>query len=429
MRLHLRTLLLPGASLLAACSAGAPPAPPPNGPPASATSAAAAAPGPEAASAARNRACEDCHRDIAAEWRGSLHHRSWDDPVFLTAYAIEPVAFCRGCHVPEADPRNETPPEPARRLGIGCVTCHVRDGEIVGVRAVSASETAGTAPAAVSASGWQGAAPAAVGPPEGRHAVVGDALFATEAACARCHEFPFPEPQEALMQGTIEEHASSRNAGAPCRDCHMPLVPGEGQSPHRSHDFRVIGNTPLLRSALTARAARSAEEPDAVVVTLAADRIGHAFPTGDMFRRLEVRARALPAAPPDGDGSPPLAAPAVVLARTFLMMPGPKGALRRQTGDDRLPSSGEPIDVELVFPAPIAARAVRWEVVYQRMDAAMAEMFGIDPAADEVIVSEGVLPASGRPAIAPAADKPAGAGAGPPGRPAPPSPTTTARKP
>ncbi len=49
------------------------------------------------------------------------------------------------------------------------------------------------------------------------------------------------------------------------------------------------------------------------------------------------------------------------------------------------------MEVELVFPAPVAARAVRWEVVYQRMDSAMAELFGVDPAADEVIVAEGVV--------------------------------------
>ncbi len=380
VRLPSPTLLLPGASLLAAaCAGGAPPAPPPPRAPVGLSLGVSRVPevaGPAEVAAARNRECEDCHRDIAAEWRGSLHHRSWDDPVFLTAYAIEPVAFCRGCHVPEADPRDETPPEPARRLGIGCVTCHVREEGIVGVRAK---------PASTEAPGGPGT-PDTHAPVKERHAVVGDAALGTEAACARCHEFDFPEPQEALMQGTIAEHASSRNVGAPCRDCHMPLVAGEGLLPHRSHDFRVIGNAPLLRSALTARAARSAEDPDTVVITLAVDRIGHAFPTGDMFRRLEVRGRTA-----DGDSGAPLAAPPVVLARTFLRVPGPKGALRRQTGDDRLPSSGAPVEVELVFPAPVAARAVRWEVVYQRMDSAMAELFGVDPAADEVIVAEGVV--------------------------------------
>lgn len=388
MRLRTPTLLLLGASLCAAaCAASVRPAP--VVPAASAPLAAPPAPAPAAQdpaalAAARNRECEDCHRDIAAEWRGSLHHASWDDPVFLTAYTIEPIAFCRGCHVPEADPGDETPPEPARRLGIGCVTCHVRDGEIVGVRALPAAPA--PSPAAPSLAAPSPAVSGAAWPAGERHAVTGDAAFGTERACARCHEFDFPEPQEALMQSTVAEHAASRSPGTPCRDCHMPVVAGQGTTPHRSHDFRVLGNAPLLRTALTASAARSADDPDTIVVSLAAGRIGHAFPTGDMFRRLEVRARVSV-----GDGAPALVAPPVVLARTFLMMPGPKGILRQQTGDDRLPSSGEPREVELVFPLPVDGRVVRWEVAYQRMDAPMAALFGVDPAQDEILVAEGVL--------------------------------------
>ncbi len=408
MRLRTPTLLLLGASLpAAACAVSLGPAP--AVPAASAPLAAPTVPttpaaqDPSTLAAAQNSACEDCHRDIAAEWRGSLHHASWDDPVFLTAYTIEPIAFCRGCHVPEADPHDETPPEPARRLGIGCVTCHVRDGAIVGVRALPATTAAQSpvspASPASPASPVSSTSPAssdAKWPSGERHAVTGDAAFGTQMACARCHEFDFPEPQEALMQSTMAEHAASRTPGTPCRDCHMPLVAGQGTTPHRSHDFRVIGNVPLLRTALTASASRSAEDPDTILVSLAADRVGHAFPTGDMFRRLEVRARIS-----DDDGAPALAAPPVVLARTFLMMPGPKGVLRQQTGDDRLPSSGEPREVEMVFPSPTSGRAVRWEVAYQRMDAAMATLFGVDPARDEVIVAEGVLPPAGHRRSAP----------------------------
>ena len=53
--------------------------------------------------ASANAACEKCHADIAAEWRGSMHQQAWIDPVFQEAYDIGPLAFCRGCHAPEAD--------------------------------------------------------------------------------------------------------------------------------------------------------------------------------------------------------------------------------------------------------------------------------------------------------------------------------------
>jgi Cytochrome c554 and c-prime len=302
--------------------------------------------------AAENRACEQCHADIAKEWSGSAHHRAWDDPVFQTAYAIEQLAFCRGCHAPEANPAG-IPPEPARRLGVGCVTCHVQEGDIVGVHGHVATST--------------------------RHAVRGDARLATVAACEGCHQFDFPQPQHAPMQGTVDEHRASRHASESCQHCHMATVRGDDGKEHRSHDFRV--STAMLRSAVKASASRAGEH--AINVSLAAGRVGHAVPTGDMFRRLQVRARIV------GEGG--AAAKPAVLARRFVMMPSPEGPRRIQTGDDRLPPTGDARQVQLPFAEAIKGREVRWEVAYQRMDPGMSAMFGVDPAADEVIVAEGVL--------------------------------------
>jgi hypothetical protein len=309
------------------------------------------APGYDAA--AENATCEACHSDVAAEWRGSLHRRAWEDPVFITAYAVEPIAFCRACHAPEADPA-QVPAEGARRVGVGCVTCHVVSGAVVGPR--------GRAP----------------GP--GSHAVRAEARLAGDAACERCHQFAFPRPQEAPMQGTGDEHRASAHAGEPCQACHMPLVTDARGQRHRSHAFRVIGDPALIRSAVAASAEWSG--PAEITVTLSA-RAGHDVPTGDMFRRLVVRAR-------EGD----VAAPPVVLARRFGVTPGPGGPRRVQTGDDRLPGSGDAQRVRLSFPVPAAltGRAARWEVVYERMDPALARTFGIDPTADEVIVAGGALP-------------------------------------
>ncbi len=303
--------------------------------------------------AAVNLTCEGCHRTIAAEWRGSLHHRAWDDPVFLTAYAIEPLGFCRGCHAPEADPAH-VPPEGARRLGVGCVTCHVQGADVLGSHARSARV--------------------------GAHAVVADARLASSAACERCHQFDFPQPQRAPMQGTADEHRASPHAAEACQSCHMASVRVEGELPHRSHDFRVLGDAARLRSAVTARAARVDDR--AVTVSLSAARIGHAFPTGDMFRRLEVRARVV-----DASGATVVAATPVVLARRFSMQRNE----HLQIADDRVPASGEAREARLEFAAPIDGRAVRWEVAYQRLDARMAKAFGVDTNADEVIVAEGTL--------------------------------------
>jgi hypothetical protein len=305
--------------------------------------------------AGENRACESCHAEEAAEWRGSLHHRAWDDGVFQSAYAIEPLAFCRKCHAPEADPAR-SPTEGARREGVGCVTCHVVAGEVVGARAVKAKA--------------------------GGHAVRGDARMAQDGACASCHEFEFPKPQRALMQGTVDEHQASAHARESCQSCHMPLVRGAGGKPRRGHDFRVIGDPAMLRSAVTARAARGGERE--IAVTLRAGKVGHDVPTGDMFRRLVVRARAV-----DAKGA--LEARPEVLSRRFTMARTPDGPLRLQVGDDRLEGDGAPRQITLRFAEPIATRAVRWEVVYQRMDPGMSTVFGVDPAKDEVVLAAGEL--------------------------------------
>ncbi len=305
--------------------------------------------------AAENAACEGCHGEIAREWRASLHRRAWEDGVFQAAYAIEPLAFCRGCHAPEADPARA--PSPAlRRLGVGCVTCHVQENEIIGARPRPATALV--------------------------HAVRGDARLGTSAACERCHQFEFPRPAAAPMQGTGDEHRASKHASTPCQGCHMPLVRSAGRA-HRSHDFHVLDNPTLLRSAISARAERASDR--AVSVTLSVARAGHAVPTGDMFRRLVVRAQTI-------DEGAPLAAPPVALARRFVTLHRPDGLERRDIGDDRLPATGDPRAAWLWFAGPIHRRAVRWEVVYQTMDEGLARLFGVDLAKDEVILAQGTLP-------------------------------------
>lgn len=309
-------------------------------------------------SAAENTKCEHCHEAISREWRASLHKKAWEDPVFLSAYALEPLSFCRKCHAPEAEPGRA--PNPAERaIGIGCVTCHVRDGEVVGSRTIVASNT--------------------------HHAVVGDTLFSTADVCANCHEFGFPMRPSQPMQRTISEHKTSRHAKETCQSCHMKTVKDAATgASHKSHDFRVTSDPTMLRSAVTATAKRSSGQ--AILVTLAADRVGHAFPTGDLFRRLEVRAKGL------REGAPPIAGRSVILERQFDVQQTPLGTDRVQTGDTRVPASGSPISALILFPEDVGAVDVRWEVAYQRMPPTLALAFGLVPSEDETIVASGTLP-------------------------------------
>ncbi|MEO6953894.1 MAG: multiheme c-type cytochrome [Polyangia bacterium] len=311
---------------------------------------------------AENASCVGCHPDIATEWTRSLHRSSWRDPVFQKAYAVEPVAFCRGCHAPESDAAQE-PELRAQAVGIGCVSCHV---DAAGIHAARAN-------------------------PSAQHAVVVDATLATPKLCARCHEFDFPADSHQLhpqaMQDTVAEHASGDRASTPCQGCHMPVVDGpDGR--HRSHSFQVIEDPALLRAAVHIEAQQL---DDGVRLTLAAAKIGHAFPTGDMFRRLEVRAKRV-----DSRGKTIATATPVVLERRFEDRPRDPLAeeldmMRVEAEDTRVPPPGRGSRI-VTLALPHAEGRVVWSVVYQRMSTPMAAAFGVSQVLDEVLLAEGTLP-------------------------------------
>lgn len=315
-------------------------------------------------------ACTGCHEEIAREWRGSLHRRAWVDPVFQAAYLVEPLAFCRSCHAPEADPALE-PPAAAQDEAVGCLTCHVEVGHVLSARASG----------------------------DASHLVVADGRRAAAAACAGCHQFDFPaganQRRPEPMQDTAAEHARSRYADTPCQQCHMPLVDGPSGR-HRSHGFTVLGDPAMLRRAARVTAERSGETAG-VALAIAAGEVGHCFPTGDMFRRLEAQAEAI-----DDAGRVVAAAAPVVLARHFVDAPrDPNGqdlGFERVTDRDTRvppPGAGDARRVELVLPASAGSLRVRWRLVYQRMSTPMASAFRVDQAIDTVTIAEGELP--GRP--------------------------------
>lgn len=181
--------------------------------------------------------CEGCHAQIFEEWRSSNHAEAFRHETFQTAYAIEPMAFCVSCHAPHTDA--ERPTRPGTDLGVSCASCH-------------SFATDSRTPASA------------------------------KDTCAGCHEFPFPG-SERLLQKTVSEHARSR-IRAHCTDCHMSKVVGPG-GPHVDHRFSASRNEALVRSAATIAATR---ERGVLVLTFTRAAVGHAFPTGDVFRRLRI---------------------------------------------------------------------------------------------------------------------------------------------
>ncbi len=283
-----------------------------------------------------NAECESCHRDIAAEWRESQHRAAFRDPSFVRAFLREPLPFCQGCHAPEGDP-SRRPTRAVADMGVACVTCHVVNGQVL------------AAPVRLN-----------VPPSAGPHQVVRSAAFGGEGACAACHEFPFPDGR-AAMQSTVSEHRLSPAASTACAGCHMPLARGaEGARPHRSHGFAASHDLVRLRSAMDVSATRS---KSVVHLTLTPRVIGHAFPTGDLFRRVAVYVTA--------GGSEVIGRPlaARFLTRHFEPKPNASGALvRTQTADDRVGASGSaPSEIEFNLDQDAATKTVSYRVTYERV--------------------------------------------------------------
>ena len=268
-----------------------------------------------------NAGCESCHADEAAEWRGSLHRAAHDEPSYAASFAREPQAFCDSCHAPEgAAPQ-------AASLGVACTTCH--------------------ASAHVS----------------------GPLAKDDTRACASCHEFSFPARASPLpadrMQLTETEHAGSALAARTCTDCHMPLVQG-ALRPHRDHRFAASRDVEALRRAVVVSARLL--ESDVVEVTLRPGLVGHAFPTGDLFRRLVVGVELLNAEGERVDFG------MQTLGRTFEL----RGARQTQLADTRPGAPGQP-EARLRFPlAGARGSRIRFWVDYQRVQGAHGEAFEVD---------------------------------------------------
>ena len=146
----------------------------------------------------------------------------------------------------------------------------------------------------------------------------------------------------------------------------------------RSHAFHASRDPDVLRQAVDVSAERTGATT--ARVTLSVRDPGHAVPTGDLFRRLEISAEAV------GPDEMSLASAVRYLARHWELRPRQVG--RRLVRDDRL--TGGAVDVDLDVGAAAAGREIAWRVAYQRV----AHPNGID--AREAEIDGEITLASGR---------------------------------
>lgn len=328
-------------------------------------------PTPRGVSGTTAAACGECHAEIAREWRASLHARAWDDPVFQAAYAVEPMAFCRNCHAPLTRP-GRAPDRVAAEESVSCAVCHVRAGTVLSTRASGASP----------------------------HPVFATRSLGQSAFCAPCHQFNFPaDPgphsdvyaSDEPMQDTWEEYrlSDAYARGTTCQDCHMPWRDDGRGRRHRSHAFPGGSDLGLLQRAVRVELrARRAGEGTVVEARLLPGDTGHAYPTGDLFRRAELVVwRA-------GDEAHPRT---LGFAREFapVLERSPRGEMvfvRRQSRDGRVPPPGTgPVAFQtLRFEGP--ATRVRWRLDHLLMPTPMAASHGVGDARNRIEVTAGEAP-------------------------------------
>lgn len=306
-----------------------------------------------------NAACEGCHPDVAEEWRGSQHQTSFTDPTFQAALAIEDTAFCRGCHAPE-DPTAALPKGP-QTLGIGCVTCHLTSA---GAVLAGPADVSGVSP----------------------HALQRSAAFASVAGCAGCHEFSFGDDERRDaplgMQRTVSEHATSEYADTSCAACHMP----RNKDGKRSHAFASTRDPASHQRAVVASAERTG--PSSIRVHLRTKGVGHAYPTGDLFRRVAVEAELL------GQDYQRVASAEAFLGRRFATGRDVQGhPMRVEVSDNRIGvGPGEERVVELELGKAASGKPIAFRVSLDRVLHVSDQEEEAAVVADRVLLVSGEVP-------------------------------------
>ena len=290
-------------------------------------------------------ACASCHAEIVREREASPHRRAYSNRWFQAGYSVDHRAFCRDCHAPLHEGSDPAPGSLAFDEGIGCAGCHERAGE---------------------------------------HPSAEPRADFNDRVCADCHQFRFPEARMAVqfdphewMQRTEAEWRESGVAQT-CTECHM--APNGSR---REHTFAVLAEPRLLAAAVAIEGASEWRgDSTEVSVSLTARGAGHAVPTGDVFRALELSVWI--------DGAEPQRR---LLMRRFGTMLGfdPAAGFSGTLGeveDSRVPARGARTE-RFLFEG--RAEVVHYRLDYLRANPAQAAAQGLSPIDNRIPLLEGLI--------------------------------------
>ena len=238
---------------------------------------------PEGLASISSQSCNACHGSVHDKWSGSSHANAWNDPIFQEAMAsVGNATACRACHLPLANQhpklaagyrdrdlsRPDLQPNPLwdatlMREGVTCAACHVRDGEVIGARAVTGAP----------------------------HPVSVSAELQKSELCATCHQLTWPEAKGAVYDTYGEwSRTPYAAAGVQCQGCHMVPAPagsiGGRFAAEPSHAFEASLDRGLSVFIDLPAAELQRGEPFAVSVRLQNSGAGHMIPTGSPYKLL-----------------------------------------------------------------------------------------------------------------------------------------------
>ncbi len=215
--------------------------------------------------------CRSCHEAQFQQWQRSRHAVAATNALFRASFHQDPMDWCISCHAPLPEQLAEL--KKARGIaagrsaivdeGVNCAVCHLREGAILSSRPATAAA-------------------------QRAHPIRVTAELASSAFCGRCHQVNWPlsihpfRDSVLPMQDTLAESQNVRPLRS-CQSCHMPAG---------SHRFPGGHDVGWLRETLSAKV--WVESGGLLHVRVRARGIGHRFPTGDPFRRLQADVCAEP---------------------------------------------------------------------------------------------------------------------------------------
>lgn len=259
--------------------------------------------------------CGTCHKEIYAEWKGSMHAQSsaLNDPIhgaFYRKVIGDPTQegvtkngkypVCLRCHAPNAAIQKKTKLDasPAFNEGVNCVFCHTitkykgvekPDGKLrLGQAAYEVSTTSLQSSSGKNYSTAQKPADATSTTPdfhpfpmEGKSS----ALHKSSEVCMGCHDRRNNFHGVPLC-ATGTEIADSKSFAA-CQSCHMATVNG-----HADHSMAGGHDGNMVRRAVIMDMETTKKDGNYMTKITMVNKLPHKFPTGAPFRNAYLKVTA-----------------------------------------------------------------------------------------------------------------------------------------